>query len=204
MKKTRSSRSSRRKSRKKSIKISKKQQIFSSVLIDAKKALDSGKIPFHVHSGTALGAIREGQFIEHDEDIDLGIFIEDYKKNLVTEFKKNGFEQVRQLGKLPFGKEYTFKHIKTGINVDIFIVYKEKDYYWVASYFGKCDYKKYGICRWSYRPYKPIIVNINGISVYSMPISAIEDGYGPNWKVPKKFDYFEGVEKKLYTNLIDE
>jgi hypothetical protein len=36
-----------------------------------------------------------------------------------------------------------------------------------------------------------------------MPISALEDAYG-NWKVEKKYGYFEGLENKYYTNLIDE
>jgi hypothetical protein len=185
----------------------KKQQIFTEVLSDAKAALDSVKIPFHLHSGTALGAIREGQFIEHDHDIDLGIFADDYKRNLVTAFKKHGFD-VKQNGKLKWGKEYTFTHKKYGINVDIFLVYEDIDingkFYWVASFFGKCNDKKYGFCRWRYRPYDPVLVDINDIRVYSAPISALEDGYGPSWRSPKKFDYFEGLSQGYYTNLIDE
>lgn len=188
-----------------------KQEKFRKTLIAARNALESVNIPFHLHSGSALGAIREGKFIAHDNDIDLGVFIWDYKKSLVSAMKKHGFK-VDQHGVLAFGKEYTFVHKKTGVPVDVFLVYKDRlkkkgkaeDIYWVASFFGACDNKKYGLCRWKYRPYNPVPVSMRGILVNSAPISALEDGYGPRWNIPKKFDYFEGVDEGHYTNLIDE
>ncbi len=188
-------------------KLSSKQLKFKKVLSDAKKALDEAGIPFHLHSGTALGSQREGTFIEHDDDIDLGVFIRDYKRSLVTYMKKHGFELEAQYGKLKFGKEYCFRHIQKNVRLDIFMVYESmfehKPIYWVSSVFGKCNDMKYGMCRWKYRPYIPALVNIAGIDVYAMPVSALEDGYGPNWRVPKKFDYFGGLEEG-YTNLIKE
>ena len=51
------------------------QDNFNNVLKSAKEALDSVNIPFHLHAGTALGAHRERNFIKHDHDIDLAIFL---------------------------------------------------------------------------------------------------------------------------------
>lgn len=187
--------------------MSRKQYVFRNVLQDAKNALDEAGIEFHLHSGTALGAMREKKFIEHDDDIDLGVFLKDYKRSLVPSMKKHGFVLEAQYGVLKFGKEYCFLHKKLNIRLDIFIVYKDtvnnKPIYWVSSVFGKCNSMKYKMCRWWYSPYTPIKANISGLVVKSAPISAMRDGYGPNWKVPKKFDYMEGLEEG-YTNLIKE
>jgi len=191
----------------------KKQQIFTEVLIDADNALKEAGISYHLHSGSALGAIRSNSFIEHDHDIDLGVFREDYKRNLVSIMKKHGFIQNVQNGLLKNGKEYTFTHIKNDINVDIFLVYKDRikdktnshnDIFYVASFYGKCDNMLHGFCRWWYRPYIPESVLINGLEVLTMPINALEDAYGPNWRIPKVFGYFEGLDQGHYTNLIDE
>ena len=187
--------------------LSKKQIAFTEILADAKKALDEAKVPFHLHSGTALGANREHSFIEHDSDIDLGVFRRDYNSKIVPYMLKNGFKLSTNMGTLKWGKEFCFIHTKHDIGLDIFIVYEDtldgKPINWVASYYGKCNDMKYGFCRWAYRPYTPVHVVLNGIPVMSAPISALEDGYGPNWRVPKKFDYFEGLESG-YTNLIKE
>ena len=184
-----------------------KQKKFDKVLRDAKKALDDAGIKFHLHSGTALGAIRDEKFIDYDPDIDLGVFVEDWNKKLVTCMKKNNFELVESRGTLKFGKEYTFVH-KNGISLDIFIVYKSryqgKPIYWVASYLGLCDEMKYKLCRWAYRPYKPKKIMLYGTEYYTMPEKSLVDAYGTDWREPKKFDYIEGVSKSLYKGLIRE
>ena len=46
-----------------------KEDRFKKVLEAAKDALDSINLPFHLHSGTALGAHREKTFIKHDHEI---------------------------------------------------------------------------------------------------------------------------------------
>jgi len=178
------------------------------VLLDADKALKEAGIPYHLHSGTALGSIRSGSFIEHDSDIDLGVFRGDYNNKLIKAMTRNGFERPTQNGILKFGKEYTFYHKKTGVNLDIFLVYEDtvkgEPIYWVASFYGSCDDKKYGLCRWAYRPYVPEPVILNGHKFMTMPVSAIEDAYGPSWRIPKQFGYYEGVDQGHYTNLISE
>lgn len=50
-----------------------KQIKFQQALLDAQKALMSCQLPFFLCCGTALGAHREQSFIDHDDDIDLGI-----------------------------------------------------------------------------------------------------------------------------------
>lgn len=62
-----------------------------------KEVLDSQGVEFQITFGTLLGAIREKDFIAHDEDIDLQI-LNEYKQQLfdsLPELKKRGFEVAR-------------------------------------------------------------------------------------------------------------
>ena len=91
-----------------------KQLKFKNVLESAKTALDSINIPFHLQAGTALGAHREGKFIQHDHDIDLGIFAKDVPNikivyKILSAMKKEGFKIGKKLGKLKRGYEIKFK-----------------------------------------------------------------------------------------------
>ena len=74
---------------------------------------------FYLSDGTALGFKREGYFIEHDDDVDICIYYEDYPKfikYIIPDMKKNGFLQFygakRQLNLMRqiltvFWKNYT-------------------------------------------------------------------------------------------------
>ncbi|WP_319502694.1 LicD family protein [uncultured Draconibacterium sp.] len=66
-------------------------------LLDFKKMADNHKLNFYLYKGTLLGAIRDNDFIEHDEDIDLMIMEEEKEKffNLLYHLQKIGFDVVR-------------------------------------------------------------------------------------------------------------
>jgi len=51
-----------------------------ALLSTLKDYLDRNQIFYFIDGGTLLGAIREGEIIEHDDDIDLGILEEDFYK----------------------------------------------------------------------------------------------------------------------------
>ena len=111
-----------------------KQHIFREALEDMKQMLDTNKIPFHLHSGTALGAIREQRFIPHDEDIDIAIFYKDRVSNLDSIVTKNGkFELIHKLPENVKKEneimEFSFRHLNTGVKIDIFFIIEEKDQY---------------------------------------------------------------------------
>ena len=66
-------------------------------LLLLKKITDKAGLKFALAFGTALGAIREHNFIEHDEDIDLWVHYSDRDLllSLLFELRENGFEVAR-------------------------------------------------------------------------------------------------------------
>ncbi|MDC0249428.1 LicD family protein [Flavobacteriales bacterium] len=71
-------------------------------LLLVKKVLDKNKVKFGLMFGTLLGAVREGNFIEHDEDIDLFVLEEDKDAliNTLHELLDIGFKVCRYDGEL--------------------------------------------------------------------------------------------------------
>jgi len=63
-------------------------------LLDLKKILDKNDIYFGLIYGTLLGAIREKNFIAHDEDTDIFMLEEDKTQvlNILNILVYNGFE----------------------------------------------------------------------------------------------------------------
>ena len=62
-----------------------------------KEVMDKNNIPFIFLGGTLMGAVREKDFIEHDDDIDLGIDIKYLQSviDLLPTFIERGFEIAR-------------------------------------------------------------------------------------------------------------
>ncbi len=89
-------------------------------LLDLKKILDKRKARFGLMYGTLLGAIRENDFIAHDEDTDIFILQEDVDSllNALFELRNIGFEVGRYTTKL-------ISIIRNGEYIDIYIFKKK-------------------------------------------------------------------------------
>lgn len=134
--------------KKKGVKINK--EIAYQNLKIAQKGLNELNIPFFLSSGTLLGFYRGADFIEHDEDIDLGVFIEHYKPEIISNFNKKGLILSNVYGKKEEGLEYSFK--KDGVKLDIFFYYKVHDTMWhglwyVNKYINFKFLKKIGVVK---------------------------------------------------------
>ncbi|NOR39789.1 MAG: tetratricopeptide repeat protein [Gammaproteobacteria bacterium] len=60
------------------------KKLARQALLDLKKVLDNAGVKFFLRSGTLLGCIREGDFLAHDKDIDIGVF-ESIDKTVLVE-----------------------------------------------------------------------------------------------------------------------
>ena len=154
--------------------------------------MDKLQIPFFLTSGTLLGYFREGKFLDHDYDVDIGIYAENYTPEIKTMMAEAGFDNYRNLGNPKNGYEMSF-YLKNSIlgklaKIDIFLHYKEyinnKKYIYWTSYEVPLLQKKL-----KYRiPYFTIKqVDFYGIKVNvpSDTLNYIESHYGLDWKTPK-------------------
>jgi len=62
------------------------------------RLLDKLKVPYRLTDGTILGIYREGEFIKHDNDIDVDVFDIDNKsiESIITSFLSEGFKIGRK------------------------------------------------------------------------------------------------------------
>jgi phosphorylcholine metabolism protein LicD len=188
--------------------MNKKSEKFHVALSDMKAILDKYEQPFFLACGTLLGQVRNNDFIAWDDDIDIGVFRSDFNVNLKIIVALAGkFKPLRSLGELEKSHELCFIH-ENGVKIDIFLHYPmngEKDYYYYSTFFGLCDAKKEGFCKWGVhiRGLKPVSFFGN---TYLTPVNHEEyltESYGDDWRTPKKFSYIEALNNNLYTNLIN-
>lgn len=90
------------------------------VLMEADAVFKELNINYWLDFGTLLGAIREGTFIKHDFDLDLGMYLYDHSVEIEKCFKKHGFKKIKDFtidnGK--YGREETYEYL--GVQIDLF------------------------------------------------------------------------------------
>lgn len=90
------------------------------VLANFNKALNEAGCEYWLEFGTLIGAIRENGFIQHDDDIDVGMFLKDRPFKLEEHMAKYGFKRSRHIivddGQDGFEETYEMK----GVSIDIF------------------------------------------------------------------------------------
>ena len=84
----------------------KNQENWLKALKDAKEILEKNQCRYFLDSGTLLGAVREGKFIEWDNDIDLGVVDFSFDKETLLAMSKSFYK-----------KGYNVSTTLTGINV---------------------------------------------------------------------------------------
>lgn len=144
-------------------------QIFYSII-------EETDIKYGLIYGTLLGAIRENNFIEHDEDIDIFVLSE-YKSDflrLLGQLKMEGLELVRY-------------------NNDVISLMRKNEYIDIFFYVSrnKFGFKKIRVLNNNYEIDAKYLEQIKKIDFLGMNISVPQDSegllvkiYGKNWKIP--------------------
>ncbi|XP_024897132.1 fukutin isoform X3 [Pteropus alecto] len=95
----------------------------------AAKTLKKLGVQFWLSSGTCLGWYRQCGIIPYSKDVDLGIFIQDYKSNMISAFQDAGLPLKHKFGKVEDSLELSFQG-KDDVKLDIFFFYEETDHVW--------------------------------------------------------------------------
>lgn len=159
-----------------------------TALSDFERIMRAGDLPWYVISGTFLGLIREGGWLDHDYDIDIGVHAEEVTIDQVISIFQNSMEfvirkidhQTRIVG-LPDNPKLEcvpamvkLVHV-TGMNVDVFFHHLEGDLRWHGS----------SLHRWNNREFALQSYNLDGVSVLG-PTDAdryLTENYG-DWRTP--------------------
>ncbi|XP_025058432.1 fukutin isoform X3 [Alligator sinensis] len=86
-------------------------------------------VRFWLSSGTCLGWYRQCNIIPYSKDVDLGIFIKDYKSDIIPAFWKAGLPLKHKFGKVEDSLELSFQG-EGDVKLDIFFFYEEDDHIW--------------------------------------------------------------------------
>lgn len=105
-------------------------------LASIQNVLVAHKARYWLEAGTCLGIIREGGFIGHDHDTDIGILEEDFEWSIVTELCQRGFEVKHVFGLRHRGLEIAF--VRDGVKTDLFLFYRKGEARWHAAYRNGC------------------------------------------------------------------
>ncbi|CAH1775719.1 unnamed protein product [Owenia fusiformis] len=152
------------------------------LLAVAKEILDQLGIRFWLSSGTCLGWYRQCDIIPYSKDVDIGIWIKDYKSNMISAFEMNALQLKHLFGKVEDSFELSFQ--QGGLKLDVFFFYTESDYMWNGGTQAKTGNKykyifpKFDLC-WTE------LLDLK-VRVPCQTESYIQANYGKNWIVPVK------------------
>lgn len=163
------------------------KKIATKNLIDFKNIMIKNKISFLLGYGTLLGAIREHDFISHDEDIDILMLEEDRTAffNILTELEKIGFNLCR------YDKRGLLSIMREGEYIDLYFFHQHKnEIYKCAGEFIEKNFL--------YKKQKIYFLNTE----FDIPEKAeeiLKFWYGDNWKIP--VNYSENSNKLFSLKL---
>ena len=149
-------------------------------------------------SGTLLGSIREGDFIDHDDDLDFGILIDGKNLTEVIEEMEKLEIKLKDFYGLEFqvfqGMElnYFWKIItQSGYKFDLFPAWTIDDRLYAYPY---CNGKLNIL---DLLPIHKISMNKIKLPAPNKPERFLEINYGPNWKVPDPSWEFDWVNNSI-------
>ncbi len=107
------------------------------VFPDIVNKFDSLGIDWFICFGTLLGAIREKDFIKHDDDLELGVFSDQYYSQLAWKFDEIGFKKQYRyyMADSPIKNEgFVEKYSNGNIHFDLFVFSRNNSNIWCWSY----------------------------------------------------------------------
>ncbi|HBT75057.1 TPA: hypothetical protein DEB29_03595 [Candidatus Wolfebacteria bacterium] len=172
----------------------------AKLLSDVVSALESLDFDYFLIDGTLLGAVREGDFIAHDGDIDLGVYAEEWHPLSIDEFaeqlEEDGIIIHHQFGELD--KYFEIALTRDGIKIDLFFYRSEGDKRIFHAFKNGGRNLPEDVITYEYpaeliEKRKPIYFQNREYMAPADPIAVLIAKYGPEWRTPvKEWDWQYG------------
>lgn len=143
-----------------------------------------------VVSGTLLGVVREGDWLAHDYDIDVGIMVDRFPGEiLIEELTRDGSYELikfdRQVRFFTLADSTMIEEVpsciklvhRTGVPIDIFIHHREEETCWHGSAINRWNNSKFELVPYSFRGHT--VLGPRDFDRY------LTENYG-DWRVPVK------------------
>ncbi|XP_047425599.1 fukutin [Mugil cephalus] len=144
------------------------------------KTLAQLHVPFWLSSGTCLGWFRQCSIISYSRDVDIGIFVEDFRPDIVSAFRDAGLSLKHKFGKVEDSLELSF--LSEDVKLDIFFFYKDGDVFWNGGTQARSGRKfKYVFPRFSLCWAELLELKVR---VPCETLDYVTANYGASWDVP--------------------
>lgn len=159
------------------------KKIALSNLLEITDSLRKYNVTHWITDGTLLGYYREGDFITHDTDTDIGVMYSTFSKSALDSILSKGFKLVHIFGEPNNSLELAFT--KSGVKTDIFFFYEKGDKLYHSA-FTDLSHRGYTRIDYSYNKFGVSEVDFLGYKFYAPDniIDFIVTKYGENWKTP--------------------
>ncbi|XP_030581596.1 ribitol-5-phosphate transferase FKTN isoform X1 [Archocentrus centrarchus] len=146
----------------------------------AARTLTHLDVPFWLSSGTCLGWFRQCSIISYSRDVDIGIFITDYRPDIITALTDAGLMLKHKFGKVEDSLELSF--LSDDIKLDIFFFYEEGDVMWNGGTQAKSGRKfKYVFPRFLLCWAELLELKVR---VPCETLDYVKANYGASWNIP--------------------
>lgn len=138
------------------------------------------QVPFWISSGTCLGWLRQCGVISYSRDVDIGVFIRDFRPDMVQVLTQAGLRLKHRFGKVEDSLELSF--VLDDVKLDIFFFYDEGDVIWNGGTQARTGRKfKYvfprgALCWTEFLELK--------VRVPCQTLDYVRANYGDGWSVP--------------------
>lgn len=152
------------------------------LLSKASRLLDKLGVPFWLSSGTCLGFFRQCSIIPYSQDVDIGIWVKDYRDEIVSTFSTHDIPLTHLFGHPGDSLELSFRD--GDVKLDIFFFYQDENYVWNGGTQARTGRKfkyifpKFNLC-WT--EFLELLVRVPCETE-----SYIRANYGHNWFEPLK------------------
>ncbi|XP_072309486.1 ribitol-5-phosphate transferase FKTN isoform X2 [Eucyclogobius newberryi] len=144
------------------------------------RTLGQIQVPFWISSGTCLGWLRQCEVISYSRDVDIGIFVQDFRPEIVQVLTRAGLQLKHRFGKVEDSLELSF--LLDDVKLDVFFFYDDGQFMWNGGTQARTGRKfkyvfpRFSLCWTMFLELK--------VRVPCETLDYVRANYGDGWSVP--------------------